>query len=197
MPVFEYGTLEQGNGDQIVCDKCLFIMCSNHGAEKLSLFKQKTIGFNTNEEMRKLKKDEIKNIFADKHLRPEMVNRLDEIVIFNSISTNDLKKIAFKQIVYINSYMKENEWEYKLDLKEDAAKLLALLSYKKGFGVRPLLRNIDELIRYNLAEKFHNKKLNEFSLIEIVTKKPYKEFKNIENKDELKELIDFRIKKNL
>jgi ATP-dependent Clp protease ATP-binding subunit ClpC len=192
LPVFDDARLESGKGEILFCPEALFIMMSNYGAEKFGGARE--IGFGT-VDWKAGNGDDVKRKFAEKYLRPELVARLDDIIVFNSLEEEDLEKICIAQIAELNSSLKEKMHPYFVEIETAAVFLLSKLSHEKGFGARPLLTNIDELIRFPLSEMFHMGELSENSKIIVKTDKPFDELFGLK-KTEMKNHITFEIVSN-
>jgi ATP-dependent Clp protease ATP-binding subunit ClpB len=85
------------------------------------------------------------------HFRPEFLNRIDEIVIFNPLSKENIKKIIDLQLVYLKNLLAERK--IQIELTPRAHELLFREGYDPQFGARPLKRAIQRLIQDPLAMK--------------------------------------------
>jgi ATP-dependent Clp protease ATP-binding subunit ClpB len=85
------------------------------------------------------------------HFRPEFINRLDEIVIFNPLGKEEIEKIIDLQLENLKRILAERKIE--LELTDKARELLFLQGYDPQFGARPLKRAIQRLIQDPLALK--------------------------------------------
>ena len=125
-------------------------MTSNLGAKKLQDFGT-GIGFSnniySNEEAKKqLLMKEMKNFFS-----PEFINRIDDTIIFNSLSSDNIKKIAdieLKKLVY-----RLGEMKYKISYDETLVDYLAKVGFDEVYGARPLKRAIQDKIEDLLSEE--------------------------------------------
>jgi ATP-dependent Clp protease ATP-binding subunit ClpB len=93
------------------------------------------------------------------HFRPEFINRLDDIVLFDALSPADLRRIVDVQMSRLRKTLAERDMQ--LQLTDDAAELLGTLGYDPVYGARPLKRVIRRLIENPLAMnllqgKFHD-----------------------------------------
>ena len=87
----------------------------------------------------------------EQRFRPEFLNRLDEIVVFNSLSTDDLKKIADIQIGFLEKRLAKKEIEIKAT--PEVLSFLVREGYDAHYGARPLKRLIQAKILNSLAEQ--------------------------------------------
>jgi ATP-dependent Clp protease ATP-binding subunit ClpC len=145
LQVFDDGHLTDGQGRKINFKNTIIIMTSNIGVKKLQEFGN-GVGFNTkarsNQEQSNadsLIKSEIKKKFA-----PEFINRIDDIIIFNDLTNEDLRKIT--QLELKKTYEKVESIEYKLQLDETMIEHLLKVGYDKNYGARPLKRAIQKWI---------------------------------------------------
>ena len=85
------------------------------------------------------------------HFRPEFVNRIDEIVIFNSLGKGEIEKIIGLQLEHLRKLLEERK--IQIELTDKARELLAREGYDPQFGARPLKRAIQRMIQDPLAMK--------------------------------------------
>jgi ATP-dependent Clp protease ATP-binding subunit ClpB len=83
--------------------------------------------------------------------RPEFLNRIDETIIFNSLSMEEIKKIVDIQISYLKKRLQDKK--ITLELTDEAKESLAKIGFDPVFGARPLKRSIQQLIQDPLAMK--------------------------------------------
>lgn len=88
----------------------------------------------------------------NKTFRPEFLNRIDEVIVFKSLTKEEIKKIAS---LIINNEVKKLLEEQKIDLEitEEVKELLVKEGYDSNFGARPLRRTIEKLIENPISEK--------------------------------------------
>jgi len=77
-----------------------------------------------------------------RHFKPEFLNRLDSVIIYNSLSARDILAISKQQLEQVGERMRENSIELKIS--EDVALYFAEIGYDPLFGARPLRRAIEE-----------------------------------------------------
>jgi ATP-dependent Clp protease ATP-binding subunit ClpB len=83
--------------------------------------------------------------------RPEFLNRIDEIIIFNSLGADEIKKIVDIQMGFLNRRLRESK--ITLELTDKAKEFLANTGFDPVYGARPLKRAIQRLIQDPLAMK--------------------------------------------
>jgi ATP-dependent Clp protease ATP-binding subunit ClpB len=84
-------------------------------------------------------------------IRPEFLNRIDEVIMFEPLSRNDIKQIVKLQLDIISERLGEND--IKLSWTEDALDWLSQLGYDPQFGARPLKRVLQKRILDELSKK--------------------------------------------
>ncbi len=165
LQVFEDGHLTDGLGNTIDFKNTIIIMTSNIGARFLS--KHTSMGFqgpseeSTAQKMEDAVMQEVKRLF-----NPEFINRLDEIIIFNSLTNDDLAKIVDLMVSQLN----ENLAHKKLTVSvSEEAKLWILekACRDKNYGARPLRRAIQRYIEDPLSEAMIQGQLKETPNVEV------------------------------
>ena len=150
LQILDDGRLTDGQGRLVSFRNTIIIMTSNLGASEV---KAKSLGFNEIEEQRDI--SEIKRIYLDalkNKFKPEFINRIDVICVFQPLLKEDLTKIAKILINNINDRLKKQNLELKIT--EEALSLVV----EKGcvnseYGARPLKRYIQQEIEDRIAEK--------------------------------------------
>jgi ATP-dependent Clp protease ATP-binding subunit ClpC len=151
LQILEDGRLTDSQGRAVDFKNTIIIMTSNLGTRDIQ--KGPGIGFATSgneqvtyERMRDGVKDELKKSF-----RPEFLNRIDEVIVFRSLSEEDVKNIVDLLMKRVTEQLKAKDLDIELT---DAAKaLLAKEGYDVAMGARPLRRTIQRLVEDPLAEK--------------------------------------------
>jgi ATP-dependent Clp protease ATP-binding subunit ClpC len=151
LQVLDDGQLTDGLGRKVDFKNCLIIMTSNIGVRQLKDFGS-GVGFATKareaatEEMSKsVIQNALKRTFS-----PEFLNRIDDVVIFNSLSQEDIFKII--DITLRDLLNRLENMGFSLQLSEDAKKFVAEKGFDPQFGARPLHRAIQKYIEDPLAE---------------------------------------------
>lgn len=149
LQILDEGTLTDSFGRKVNFKNTVVIMTSNMGAREIE--KGKSMGFQkadegaVYEQMKERLLEELKKTF-----NPELLNRLDEVIVFHSLSRDDMIKIVDILLQEVNQRLKQKRITFKLT--EEAKKLLAEKGYDLSFGARPLKRVIRRLIEDPLAE---------------------------------------------
>ena len=100
--------------------------------------------------------------------RPEFLNRIDEIVIFNSLGQEEIKQIVDIQIGNLAKRLEQSK--IRLELTEEAKELLARTGFDPVYGARPLKRTIQHLIQDSLATKILDGSIREGDRVVIGAK---------------------------
>jgi ATP-dependent Clp protease ATP-binding subunit ClpC len=167
LQVLDDGQLTDSLGRKVDFKNTIIIMTSNIGSRQLKDFGM-GVGFATNartgqaeEHSRGVIENSLKKAFA-----PEFLNRIDDVVIFNSLSKEDIYKII--DIELESLYKRVAELGYKVKLTDEAKEFLTEKGYDSNFGARPLKRAIQKFIEDPLAEEIIKGELVEGDVIELV-----------------------------
>lgn len=149
LQILEDGRLTDGQGRTVDFRNVVIIMTSNIGSEMIR--EHNIMGFRQSAEHR-LAQEELAKMVIDalrQQFRPEFLNRIDEIVVFNSLSETDIERIVDIQVAYLKRRLAEKR--FGLDLTERAKKSLAHKGFDPVYGARPLKRTIQREIQDKLA----------------------------------------------
>jgi len=164
LQILEDGRLTDGQGRTVNFRNTVIIMTSNIGSQ---YFQDAS---NSKEDIKRMIADEMR-----KHLRPEFINRIDEIVIFNKLTESDIEKIVDLQL---NDLKKKLEAKnITLEVSEEARKKIAQEGYAPDFGARPLRRLIQRDIQDVLALKLLSGEYKEGDKIVVGVDKKSGKFK--------------------
>ena len=149
LQILDDGRLTDGQGRTVSFKNTIIIMTSNLGAREVKEHRSK-LGFGNEEEeevdSKKIYMDALKNKF-----KPEFINRIDVICIFDSLTQEDLVKIAKILISNINKRLKEKNLSLKIT--EDALEFIVSKGSNSEYGARPLKRYIQQEVEDQIAEK--------------------------------------------
>lgn len=160
------GQLTDSLGRKVDFRNTIMIMTSNIGARQLSDFGT-GVGFGTQarkEQESEAQKGVIQNALK-KTFAPEFLNRVDDIVLFNPLSRDDIHQII--DIELDKLYQRINDLGYKISLSDKAKDYIANKGYDEKFGARPLRRAIQKYLEDPLAEEIINATINEGDTIEV------------------------------
>jgi len=149
LQLMEEGRLTDSFGRHVDFRNTILIMTSNLGTDLIT--KQTTIGFQKQGEEQTF--EALKNKLLDvakKALRPEFLNRVDDMIVFHQLSRKDLEKIVHLEITDVKNRLKDKKIQF--ELSDEAMKFLIDKGYDPVLGARPLRRTIQNYIENVLSE---------------------------------------------
>ena len=147
LQVLDDGRLTDGRGRTADFSNTVVIMTSNIGSQRILETDPKLFESDEGREaLRDVLREELKNF-----LRPEFLNRIDDVIIFRPLSKPDLRGIVDIQLRKVEKLVADRE--LRLELTEDAKMRLVDIGYEPAFGARPLKRAIVKAIQDPLAEE--------------------------------------------
>ena len=167
LQVLEEGRLTDSLGRKVDFRNVVLIMTSNIGAELLK--KQGSIGFKSQEfsgdykEMKSLLLEETKKTF-----KPEFINRVDDIIVFQKLTREDLEKIIDLEVGGLQKRLSERDIEIQIDQK--ARDFLINKGFDLMYGARPLKRTIQRYLEDPLAEEIIAKRIKPNEIIHVSVK---------------------------
>lgn len=143
LQVLDEGRLTDAKGRIVNFKNSIIILTSNIGSEFID--KMESLGFTNNSKADEYvhTKDKVLNSLKD-HFRPEFLNRLDDIIVFDILSLDVIKKIVDIKISVVRERLSQKG--ISLDIQEDALLYLAREGYDPHYGARPLSRLIQDKI---------------------------------------------------
>ncbi|MCF7740645.1 MAG: ATP-dependent Clp protease ATP-binding subunit [Candidatus Marinimicrobia bacterium] len=165
LQIFDEGILTDSFGRKIDFKNTVIILTSNIGTKKIE---GEGIGFSAATNKQKIVKDKIQGELK-KLFRPELLNRLDERIIFNSLTKEDIAKIIDLEIAKIVKNLRSSDTEIKIDKK--AKELLIEEGYEQKYGARSIIRAIREMIEEPLADNILKSKLKKSGVIKVSARK--------------------------
>ncbi len=169
LQILDRGRLTDAKGRLVNFKNAIIILTSNVGSEHLQ--KMAEFGFTHFGEAKKRKEEETKeriNAALKEQFRPEFLNRLDEIIIFNSLGKEEVRQIVDLQISLVEKRL-ENK-KIKINVSIAARNLLAEKGFDPDFGVRPLKRIIQQLVLDPLAKMIVDGKVKEKDKVKVDAK---------------------------
>lgn len=142
LQVLDDGRLTDGQGRTVDFRNTVVVMTSNLGSELIQ-------DISKNGDYFAMKKAVLEVV--GKHLRPEFINRIDEIVVFHPLDQEQIKKIAQIQIQRLRARLAERD--YGLNITPEAMDYLAAAGYDPVYGARPLKRAIQTYVENALAQE--------------------------------------------
>jgi ATP-dependent Clp protease ATP-binding subunit ClpC len=160
------GQMTDSLGRKIDFKNTIIIMTSNIGARQLKDFGQ-GVGFTTTAK-KEHEEDHSKSVIEGalkKAFAPEFLNRIDDVVMFNSLSREDIHKIID---IELNSlYGRINGLGYTIRVSDEAKDFISDKGYDVQFGARPLKRAIQKYLEDPLAEEIIRSNLSEGDIIDV------------------------------
>ncbi len=139
LQVLDYGRMTDGQGRTVDFKNTVIVMTSNLGSSEI----QEMIG-----ESRESVKNAVMTEVRE-HFRPEFINRIDEIVIFNSLGSEAIRRIAAIQLKSLQARVAAQD--VTLEVTDEAMAELAEVGFDPHYGARPLKRAIQDHIENRLA----------------------------------------------
>jgi ATP-dependent Clp protease ATP-binding subunit ClpC len=160
LQVLDDGHLTDGLGRKINFKNCVIIMTSNLGVKKLQDFGI-GVGFKTSnnsyieeEQKRDMLKKELQKFFA-----PEFLNRIDEIIVFNSLKENEVKQIVKLEVDKLINRLRG--LNYNITCDDSVLELISKVGFDETYGARPIKRAIQDKIEDFISEEVLNGKIME------------------------------------
>jgi ATP-dependent Clp protease ATP-binding subunit ClpB len=155
LQILDEGRLTDGHGRTVDFRNTLIIMTSNIGSQYF-------------QDLAVMNPDEVQDKVLETlkaHFRPEFLNRLDEIITFNSLAFEQIKQIVDIQIEYLRRRLAERKLD--IHLTDKAKEQLASEGFDPNYGARPLRRVIQREIQDNLAKKMLEGRMGEGDVVEV------------------------------
>jgi ATP-dependent Clp protease ATP-binding subunit ClpB len=173
LQILDDGRLTDGQGRTVDFSNTVVIMTSNVGSQWIEEFAGKD-----DDKMREMVTNALRSQF-----RPEFLNRIDEIMIFNSLGMEEIKEIVDIQLGYLNKLLAERKITVAID---DAAKEhLATVGYDPVYGARPLKRAIQREIQNPLATELLSGNITEGSEVLVTLRDGEIAFETVKEKEAL------------
>ncbi|HUA13280.1 MAG TPA: ATP-dependent Clp protease ATP-binding subunit, partial [Candidatus Sulfotelmatobacter sp.] len=179
LQILEDGCITDAKGRKIDFTNTIVIMTSNIGADKLQ--KEANLGFSA------LSRDDLKDLTTmhetnktqvqdelKKLLRPELLNRIDKVVVFRALTKKDIFKIIDLQINELKQRLQRKG--ISIELSNAAKQYLLEQGYDSKNGVRPLRRLIQDTIEDQLSLNILDDKYSKGDIIQVATKKGQLEY---------------------
>lgn len=167
LQVLDEGHLTDSKGEKVSFKNTIIIMTSNVGQSTIK--KEMNLGFSSSEKSREevntKKREEHYIAELKKNFRPEFLNRIDEIIVFNSLSKDNLRDIIKIMISKLQEKLEERD--IKLNVEKSAMDLLIKKGYSTEYGARPMKRTIQKMIVDELTTKILKNEIVEKNEVRI------------------------------
>jgi ATP-dependent Clp protease ATP-binding subunit ClpA len=163
LQILDDGRLTDGQGRTVSFKNAVIVMTSNVGT---GMMEKNTLGFSVHagdkrtEDTRRRLLEELR-----KQFRPEFLNRVDDIIVFNSLTRENLRQIVDIQLINVGKLLKDRK--IKLDIADAAKDLLIADGYDPQYGARPMKRAIQRLIQDPLSLKLINGEFGEGDTVKV------------------------------
>lgn len=166
LQILEDGRLTDSQGRTVDFKNTIIIMTSNVGA-RLITEKQSSLGFNSeNENAEESEKKDIKELVTGelrKVFRPEFLNRVDDIIVFNKLNKEEIKQIAVKMLKTLENRL--DKMNIKISFTDNAISEIADKGFDESYGARPLRRAIQNEIEDPLSEQMLEGKVKDGAVV--------------------------------
>jgi ATP-dependent Clp protease ATP-binding subunit ClpC len=150
LQILEEGNLTDTHGRRVDFRDTIIIMTSNIGARELQ--KSGKVGFSESQIRREESKKEKALEALKKHFNPEFLNRIDEVIVFHSLTKDQIKSIIDIMVNRLNNYLFDKKIRVELD--DLAKEHFCEKGYDEKYGARPLRRLIQKEVEDYLANRF-------------------------------------------
>ena len=148
LQILEEGEIEDNMGTKVFFKDCIIILTSNVGSNLVS---KSTLGFGLSENSPEDKVLELaKNTFS-----PELINRLDEVIVFNHLQQQDLEKIFYKELKSLERKLKSKK--ISISVNEEVIQFICSKSAEEKLGARPLKRLLQKNIEDKIVDFYFKK----------------------------------------
>jgi ATP-dependent Clp protease ATP-binding subunit ClpC len=176
LQIMEEGRLTDSFGRHVDFRNTILIMTSNIGAEMI----KNQAGFGFGKRTEEANYEKMKNLLkkeVDRYFRPEFLNRLDDLIVFKSLTRVDLETIVDYELKKVFGRLAEQDLH--LELSEEAKQLLIEKGYDIEFGARPLRRAIERNIEDPLSEDILRGNFKGVNTIKVTVKDGHLHFEGV------------------
>ena len=152
LQAFDEGWLTDGRGKRVYLSDAIVIMTSNAGSEHFRKL-QSPLGFRSGQEAMDQVRSEISREL-ERRFPPEFRNRIDQVVVFEPLTRDEVRQIAVKYIDEVTASMRR--WDKVLDVEPEALDRLVAEGYSQAYGARFLKRVIDDQIKMPISQHWRD-----------------------------------------
>lgn len=163
LQILEDGVLTDAAGLEVNFKNTIIILTSN--LDLSDIIASRKLGFRDSEKSISVSKENQEALLLEKlseKIKPELLNRLDHLVIFNTLTKKDLEKITELELAKLKNRLEKQN--LKIVFAKNVAKFIAEKSLAEKFGARPIRRNIQKLVEEKIAELIMQDKLKNNTL---------------------------------
>ena len=172
LQILEDGRLTDSQGRTVNFKNTVIIMTSNIGARLIT--DKKSLGFSQNMDNNQDAKKEYEETKKEvmealkRELRPEFINRIDEIIVFHKLTDDEISQIIDIMLKEVTNRLSTQK--IKIELEPEVKQLIASKGIDKNFGARPLRRTIQNILEDKLAEEILEGNLKKNKSVKIGVK---------------------------
>ncbi len=169
LQIMEEGQLSDARGKKVSFKNAIIVMTSNIGADLIK--HQGALGFNVRRDQQQTEQlayDDMRRKLTDqlkKEFRPEFLNRLDGVIVFRSLTRDEIKQIVQLEVHKLTKRVADHE--LTLDLSPEACEWIATKGYDPDMGARPLRRVIQSQIEDHLSDGILSGKFSKGDTVKI------------------------------
>ena len=166
LQLLDDGQLTDSLGRKVNFKNCMVIMTSNIGVKKLQDFGT-GVGFGTKSKLERedIGKEDLLRDELKKHFAPEFLNRLDDVIIFKSLTKDEIGQIVDLEIINLRDRVEEIG--YNLQINKTVRDYLIEIGYDEDYGARPLNRAIQTYVEDPVSEEILKGKVKEGQTIKV------------------------------
>ena len=166
LQLFDEGKLTDSTGTEVNFRNTIIMMTSNIGTKEI--INENSLGFASNTRTEEDNEQIILKQLSN-HFRPELLNRIDEKIVFKALGKDEIFKIAELELSYVIDRLKEKK--YKIKYSNDVIKYIAENGYDKKYGARPIKRLINSEIGNSIAQAILKNEINQKEEIGLIVDK--------------------------
>jgi ATP-dependent Clp protease ATP-binding subunit ClpB len=174
LQVLDDGRLTDNKGRTVDFKNAIIIMTSNIGSHLIQENLEKTTTQNR-DEIWSQTKDQVLNLLK-KTIRPEFLNRIDEIIMFQPLTEAEVRKIVENQLKTVQKMLEKNN--VKVEFSKKAIDYIAKVGFDPQFGARPIKRVIQKCVLNELSKIILAEKIDKAAVISVDEKNSVLTFKN-------------------
>jgi ATP-dependent Clp protease ATP-binding subunit ClpC len=178
LQIMEDGRLTDSFGRHVDFRNCILIMTSNIGASVIK--NQAPLGFaQQNEQVgyEQMKERLLKEV--ERHFRPEFLNRLDDVIVFRSLTKDDMSQVAELELANVRGRLAERG--IRIELTDEAKAFIVEKGFDPDLGARPIKRTIERLVEDPLSEELLAGRFKDAGMIRVVVSEGHLEFISAES----------------
>jgi len=160
LQILDEGRLTDSQGGVVHFENTVIVMTSNIG----TTFKNQSLGFGAQEEEYQREEQRVHDAMKE-NFKPEFLNRIDEIVVFNKLSKDNLRKIVDIMISQLQEVVKDKGISIKIT--DEVKDFIVEKGYDEKYGARPLRRVIQKYIEDEISDIFIMNDLNKFNVLTL------------------------------